>query len=42
MIQGVKGMRDILPPASGVWNFVEAAARRVATQTRDALEEAKG
>ncbi len=29
MIQGVKGMRDILPPASGVWNFVEAAARRI-------------
>jgi histidyl-tRNA synthetase len=22
-------MRDILPPASGVWNFVEAAARRI-------------
>ena len=29
MIHGVKGMRDILPPASGVWNFVEAAARRI-------------
>ncbi len=29
MIQAVKGMRDILPPASGVWNEVEAAARRV-------------
>ena len=29
MIQGVKGMRDILPPSSGVWNFVEAAARRI-------------
>ena len=29
MIQGVKGMRDILPPASSVWNFVEAAARRI-------------
>ena len=25
----VKGMRDILPPASAVWNQVEAAARRV-------------
>ncbi|HEY3454007.1 MAG TPA: histidine--tRNA ligase [Bryobacteraceae bacterium] len=32
MIQGVKGMRDILPPASGVWNFVEAAARRIFTR----------
>lgn len=29
MIQAVKGMRDILPPASGVWNQVEAAAREV-------------
>ena len=29
MIQAVKGMRDILPPDSGVWNEVEAAARRV-------------
>ncbi len=29
MIQAVKGMRDILPPASGVWNEVEAAARQV-------------
>ena len=29
MIQAVKGMRDILPPASGVWNEVEAAARRI-------------
>ncbi len=29
MIQAVKGMRDILPPASGVWNQVEAAARQV-------------
>ncbi len=29
MIQAVKGMRDILPPASGVWNRVEAAARLV-------------
>ena len=29
MIQAVKGMRDILPPASSVWNFVEAAARRI-------------
>ena len=29
MIQAVKGMRDILPPASGVWNQVEAAARLV-------------
>jgi histidyl-tRNA synthetase len=29
MIRAVKGMRDILPPASSVWNAVEAAARRV-------------
>lgn len=29
MIKAVKGTRDILPPASRVWNFVEAAARRV-------------
>ena len=29
MIHSVKGMRDILPPASDVWNQVETAARRV-------------
>lgn len=29
MIRAVKGTRDILPPASGVWNHVEAVARRV-------------
>lgn len=29
MIRSVKGMRDILPPSSAVWNQVEAAARRV-------------
>lgn len=29
MIQSVKGMRDILPPSSAVWNQVEAAARRI-------------
>ncbi len=29
MIKSVKGTRDILPPSSGVWNKVEAAARRV-------------
>ncbi|HXE14672.1 MAG TPA: histidine--tRNA ligase [Bryobacteraceae bacterium] len=29
MIRAVKGMRDILPPQSAVWNKVEAAARRV-------------
>ncbi len=29
MIKAVKGMRDILPPASAVWNRVEAAARAV-------------
>lgn len=28
MIHSVKGMRDILPPSSAVWNQVEAAARR--------------
>ena len=29
MIHTVKGMRDVLPPSSAVWNHVEAAARRV-------------
>ncbi len=29
MIQAVKGMRDILPPSSDVWNEVERAARQV-------------
>ncbi len=29
MIQSIKGMRDILPPSSAVWNHVESAARRV-------------
>jgi histidyl-tRNA synthetase len=29
LIQAVKGMRDILPPVSGVWNEVESAARQV-------------
>jgi histidyl-tRNA synthetase len=29
LIHAVKGMRDILPPASAVWNHVEAAARRM-------------
>ncbi|MGH9581602.1 MAG: ATP phosphoribosyltransferase regulatory subunit, partial [Bryobacteraceae bacterium] len=29
LIRGVKGMRDILPPSSAVWNQVEAAARRI-------------
>ena len=28
-IQSVKGMRDILPPSSAVWNEVEEAARRI-------------
>ncbi len=28
MIQAVRGMRDILPPSSGIWNQVEDAARR--------------
>jgi histidyl-tRNA synthetase len=28
-LSSVKGMRDILPPWSGVWNQVEAAARRI-------------
>ena len=32
MIRAVKGMRDILPPSSEVWNKVEAAARRVFRQ----------
>src|SRR5271166_4159591 len=29
MLKAVKGTRDILPPASSVWNRVEAAAREV-------------
>jgi histidyl-tRNA synthetase len=29
LIGSVKGMRDILPPSSAVWNQVEAAARRI-------------
>jgi histidyl-tRNA synthetase len=29
VIRSVKGMRDILPPSSAVWNRVEEAARRV-------------
>jgi len=29
LINAVKGMRDILPPASAVWNQVESAARRI-------------
>jgi histidyl-tRNA synthetase len=29
VIQSVKGMRDILPPSSAVWNQVESAARRI-------------
>lgn len=32
MIHSVKGMRDILPPASATWNQVEAAARRIFTR----------
>lgn len=29
MIKAVKGTRDILPPSSAVWNYIEAAAREV-------------
>jgi histidyl-tRNA synthetase len=29
LIHSVKGMRDILPPSSSVWNQLDAAARRV-------------
>ena len=29
MIRSVKGTRDILPPASAVWNHVESVARRI-------------
>jgi histidyl-tRNA synthetase len=29
LIRAVKGTRDILPPASGVWNYVERVARDV-------------
>ena len=32
MIQSIKGMRDILPPSSAVWNQVEAVARRIFRQ----------
>jgi histidyl-tRNA synthetase len=32
VIRAVKGMRDILPPSSEVWNQVEAAARRIFRQ----------
>jgi histidyl-tRNA synthetase len=32
VIRAVKGMRDILPPSSEVWNKVETAARRVFRQ----------
>jgi histidyl-tRNA synthetase len=32
LIHSVKGMRDILPPASATWNQVEAAARRIFTR----------
>jgi histidyl-tRNA synthetase len=29
MIKAVRGTRDLLPPATGLWNFVEAAVREV-------------
>jgi histidyl-tRNA synthetase len=29
LIHAIKGMRDILPPSSTVWNHAEAAARRI-------------
>src|SRR6202162_992452 len=29
MIKAVKGTRDILPPSSAVWNYIEATAREV-------------
>jgi len=29
MLKAVKGMRDLLPPSTAVWNHVEAAAREV-------------
>ncbi len=32
VIHSVKGMRDILPPSSALWNEVEAAARRIFTR----------
>jgi histidyl-tRNA synthetase len=32
LIHSVKGMRDILPPASATWNQVETAARRIFTR----------
>src|SRR5256884_6581797 len=32
LIKAVKGTRDILPPSSAVWNYVETAAREVFRQ----------
>ena len=32
MIKAIKGTRDILPPASGLWNHVEATVRRTFAQ----------
>ena len=29
MIKAIKGTRDLLPPATAVWNHVEAASRAV-------------
>src|SRR5580704_11835765 len=29
MIKAVRGTRDLLPPETGVWNFVESAVRDV-------------
>src|ERR1035437_4092496 len=29
MIKAVRGTRDLLPPETGLWNFVEAAVRDV-------------
>jgi len=29
LIRSIKGMRDILPPSSAIWNQVEATARRI-------------
>ena len=29
MIRAVKGTRDVLPPSSSVWNFVESVAREI-------------
>jgi hypothetical protein len=45
MIKAVRGTRDLLPPETALWNFVEAAVRDVfrVAGTRDCHpEQSKG